>query len=107
MFDENFNIREDTSVSYSSENIQILADRMKRIAHDDISILSIPVTASDVLLEQQIDIFLISNEINIDTATLWIPEDTSIVVSLDQQKPADVPEKEITTPEIKPWWKFW
>ena len=107
IFDKNFNIPAGTNTSYSSENIQILADRMKRIAQDDSSILSIPLTNSDIPLQQQIDTFLNLNAINIDTAAIWLPEDTSIVVSLDEQESSDTAKKEISLIERKPWWKFW
>jgi hypothetical protein len=107
MFDENFNIPDNTSVSYSLENIEILSNRMKRIAHDDMSVLSIPIADSKIQLQQQIDTFLNLNAINIDTVAIWLPEDTSIVVSLDHEESVNTDKKEYITPGRKPWWKFW
>lgn len=107
IFDKNFNIPPGTNTSYSPENIRILADRMKRIAADDSSILSIPLANSNIPLQQQIDTFLNLNAINTDTAAIWLPEDTSVVISVDQPESTDTAEKDTSMVKRKPWWKFW
>ncbi len=107
MFDKNFNVPKDTNVSYSAENIYILANRMKRIDQNDPTILAIPLKHSEIPLQEQIDRFLNLNAINIDTVTIWLPEDTSIVISLDQQESANTTENKISISGTKPWWKFW
>ncbi len=98
MLDENFNISEDASVSYSTENLKILLDRMKRIEADSNDIISIPFADTQKNIQNQIDTFLNLNTIDIMTVTIWEPEDASITFQVGQS------DKQ---PKNKPWWKFW
>ncbi len=107
IFDKNFTVPATTNVSYSAENIHILANRMKRIDQNDPTILAIPLKNPEIHLEEQIDSFLNLNAINTDTVTIWLPEDTSVVVSVDQHEATNTTKKEFTTLGKKPWWKFW
>src|SRR5687767_11580651 len=55
MVDQNFNILEEVTVSYSQNSIKMLTNRMKRIANNDRSIISIPLADKDKPLQTQID----------------------------------------------------
>ncbi len=92
MFDENFNIATNVTTSYSPANIKTLATRMKRISQHDPDILSIPLANSESQLQDQISTFLTAHAITEHTATIWLPEDVSIQISLDDTKPGKYPE---------------
>ena len=91
MFDENLNIAKDTTITYTRQNLEILIDRVKRIENKDKTIILLPrlgnsANASDtIFISQQTGIFLNSNFINIETATIWEVEESG-TVTIDLKK---------------------
>lgn len=105
MFDKNLNVVENTTTTYSKENLKTLIDRIRRIENKDVSIISLPRlgnsqnTSDTEFISLQTDSFLNLNSINIETATIWeVEESGTIIIDLKN-------EKELLTK--KPWWKIW
>jgi hypothetical protein len=105
MFDQNLNVAENTTTTYSKENLKTLIDRIRRIENKDVSIISLPRlgnsqnTSDTEFISLQTDSFLNLNSINIETATIWeVEESGTIIIDLKN-------EKELLTK--KPWWKIW
>ena len=105
MIDENLNVAENTTTTYSKENLETLIDRIRRIENKDVSIILLPRlgnsqnTADTEFISLQTDSFLNLNSINIETATIWeVEENGTITIDLKN-------EKELLTK--KPWWKIW
>lgn len=105
MFDENHNVAENTTTTYSKEDLETLIDRIRRIENKDVSIISLPRlgntqnTADTESISLEIDNFLNLNSINIETATIWEAEESG-TITIDLKN-----EKEILTK--KHWWKRW
>jgi len=92
MFDENLNIAEDTTITYTKQNLEILIDRVQRIENKDKTIISLPrlgnsTNASDIIfISQQTDKFLNLNSINIETATIWkVEESGTLTIDLKNE----------------------
>jgi hypothetical protein len=106
-FDENFNIPKNTTSSYPENTLKILADRIRRIENDDISIISLPRTnkgenTSDEYINQKIETFLNLNSINIKTVSIW---DIDTVGSVTINLKGNIESK--SRSDKKKWWKFW
>lgn len=105
MFDENLNVAENTTTTYSKENLETLIDRIRRIENKDVSIISLPRlgnyqnTADTEFISLQIDSFLNLNSINIETATIWEVEESG-TITIDLKNEGEPVTK-------KPWWKVW
>ena len=98
LFDENFNVNEDTTASYSANSLVLLADRMQRIEHNDNTILALPrfgELEDEEQLQGKIDSFINLNAINIGNASIWEAEESGKITI------------NITTEKQKPWWQFW
>jgi len=92
MFDENLNVAENTTTTYSKEDLETLIDRIRRIENKDVSIISLPRlgnsqnTADTESISMEIDSFLNLNSINIETATIWeVEESGTITIDLKNE----------------------
>jgi hypothetical protein len=105
IFDENLNVAENTTTTYTKENLETLIDRIRRIENKDVTIISLPRmgnspnTADTEFISKQTDSFLNLNSINTETATIWEVEESG-TITIDLKN-----EKEPLTK--KPWWKVW
>jgi hypothetical protein len=85
MFDENLNVAENTTATYSKDNLETLIDRIRRIENKDVSIILLPrlgnsQNAVDTeFISQQAESFLNLNSINIETATIWEVEESGTI----------------------------
>lgn len=105
LFDENFEIANDVTSSYSIETVENLAGKIRRIESGSSEIIAVPRLGFGGLANEsehvltEIDSFLNLNAINIDDAMIWLPEESgSITISLNE--PKDVEKR-------RSWWKFW
>jgi len=103
--DENGNLTEDAITSYSKQDLETLIDRIKRIENEDDLIIALPGhgisenTNNLTFIEEQINNFLSSNSIDLETVTLWETDgETSVIIKVEEE-----PKQEIK----KPWWKIW
>jgi hypothetical protein len=105
MFDENLNIAKDTTTTYTKENLEILIDRIRRIENKDVTIILLPRLGSPTnvpateLIAQQLNRFLKTNSIDIETATIWEVEESG-TITIDLRNEDKLETK-------KPWWKIW
>ena len=106
IFDENLNIADNTTTTYSQENLDTLTDRIKRIEkNEDTTIISLPRLGnspnadSAEFISQQADNFLNLNSIKIETVTIWEIEESG-TVTIDLKNESEPITK-------KSWWKVW
>jgi hypothetical protein len=85
LFDNKLNFSEKTSSTYSQKSIASLQDRMKRIEANDSDVLSIPRLGEidEDEVQNHIERFLASNNIDLETVTIWDAEDGTITIKLD------------------------
>ena len=101
LFDENMNVQKDINTSYSDNSLQFLKDKFLRIENKDKSIIPLPrleknENGNDIdCVSQKINQFLISNSINIETASIWKTEE-NITISIKMNEKVK-----------KSWWKIW
>lgn len=104
MLDENLNVAEDVSTTYSKKDQLIISDRIKRIDVKDQSIIEVPrfgetENGNNIeFISEQIENFLNSNSIGYKNSTIWEPEgglEVSVSTKVDSEK------------RKKTWWKFW
>jgi hypothetical protein len=85
LFDENLEIPNDVSSSYPSDCVEFLQDKVKRLEAGDPLILAIPrlgnaLEEMDIL--SRVDTFLNVNAINLEKSSLWLPEDGTIKIHI-------------------------
>ena len=105
LVDENFEIANDVTSSYSTETVEKLAGKIRRIESGSPEIVAVPRlgfggsdNSSEYILAE-INNFLNVNAINIEDAMIWLPEESgSITISLNE--PKDLEKR-------RSWWKFW
>jgi hypothetical protein len=86
LFDDKLNLAKDTSSTYSQKSLDSLQDRVKRLESNDKSVLAIPRLGeiSGEEIQKQIAQFIATNNINLDTVTIWETEDKgTITINLD------------------------
>lgn len=105
MLDENFDIAPDVTTGYSPDTTKIIAERIKRIENNDLSILAVPRLGNlqngddDKFISQRIDSFLNLNAIDIQTVNIWEVEEEG-TITIDLKCESEPLAK-------KPWWKIW
>ncbi|WP_338813334.1 hypothetical protein V9L05_18395 [Bernardetia sp. Wsw4-3y2] len=105
MLDENLNVADDTTTTYSKENLETLIDRIRKIENNDTTIISLPRLGNSPnameteFISQQLDSFLNLNCIDIETATIWEVEEGG-TVTIDLRNESEIQTK-------KSWWKIW
>ena len=96
LFNENFDVNEDTTASYSANTLVLLADRIKRIEHNDNTILALPRLGEledEEQLQEKIDSFINLNAIDLEKTSIWeVEESGDITINIKKEKP---------------WWQFW
>ena len=86
LFDDKLNLAKDTSSTYSLKSLNSLQDRVKRLDSNDKSVLAIPrlgeINAEEI--QKQIEQFIETNDIDLDTVTIWETEDKgTITINLE------------------------
>jgi hypothetical protein len=105
LFDENLNVADNFTSSYSEKDIEKIGEKLKRIENQTPEIVALPrsgVSESNQEMEyflQQIDSFLNLNAINIEDAMIWIPGDGGSIIF----KLTDNTEDK----KKRAWWRFW
>ncbi|MFA9214530.1 MAG: hypothetical protein ACEQSR_11895 [Candidatus Methylacidiphilales bacterium] len=105
MLDEKFNIAKDTITTYTKGNLETLIDRIRRIENKEETIISVPRLGNlpndrnTEFISDKVESFLNLNSINIETATIWIVEE-SVTITIDLKNESKPMSK-------KPWWKVW
>ena len=101
-FDENYEVPENATSSYTKNILLLLADRMQRIENNDKSIIVLPrfgeLTEKNDKenISKKIDSFINLNAISIDNSSVWeIDETGSVTFDIRNEK------------RKKVWWKFW
>ncbi|WP_109608368.1 hypothetical protein [Mucilaginibacter oryzae] len=80
LFEDDFSIASNAQSSYSEDTLILLAEKMSRIAQNDISIIEIPRLGEGLDdYEQKAESFLNLNAISIEKATLWDIEDSGTI----------------------------
>jgi hypothetical protein len=107
LLDENFDLAKDiVSTNYSKETLVLLIDRIKRIEKFHPSIIAIPcLSLSEALTRygrndiiQKAETFLNLNQINIENASIWEVEVSSVSIDLT---------KNFKVKKRKYWWWPW
>ncbi len=85
LFDSELNLSKDTTSTYSSTTLLTLTDRMQRIEKKDTSIIDIPRLGDNrnVDINKEVEMFLSTHHIDIDTVTIWETEDGTISIDLN------------------------
>ncbi len=81
LFDDELNLAKDAYSTYSKKSLDSLQDRIKRIESRDVDIVVIPRLGEieEKEIQKQISLFLQTNNIDLDTVTIWETEDNGTI----------------------------
>jgi hypothetical protein len=81
LFDEQLNLANSTTSTYSKRSLESLQDRIRRIDNNDLSIVAIPRLGeiNEAENQKQVELFVNSNKVNLDTVTIWETEDEGTI----------------------------
>lgn len=81
LFDDELNLANDATSSYSKQSLTSLQDRIRRIESKDLDVLAIPRLGQIEEREIQIQMkfFLQTNNIDLGTVTIWETEDNGTI----------------------------
>jgi len=87
LFDNELNLANDTSSTYTKKSLTSLQDRIRRIQNNDLNVLAIPRLGQleETELQEQVNLFLQVNHIDLNTASIWSTGDNgTITISLTE-----------------------